>query len=173
MRNVAVGTKKINQEAGMKHTLVHSGLVTAVLCIAGMLPVQAQAAQCSLASVAGAWAYTYTGTIFVPNPLPVAAAGQARLDSQGNLKGSQTHTIAGQTEVEDISGAYTVNKNCTGTFAVSVYLNGQLLRAANLNVAYNSNINHARMIFTSLTLPDGTVLPAVITADVNRVFSDN
>lgn len=157
----------------MKQTLIHSGLVTAILCIAGMLPPQAQADQCSLASVAGTWAYTYTGTVFVPNPLPAAAVGQAYLDSQGNLKGSQTHTLAGQTEAEDISGTYTVNKNCIGTFAVSVYLNGQLLRTANLNVAYDSNINHARMIFTSLTLPDGTVLPAVITADVSRVFSNN
>jgi len=157
----------------MKHRLVQSGLVTVILCIAGILPVQARAAQCSLASVAGTWAYTYTGTAFVPNPLPVAAVGQAQLDSQGNLKGTQTHTLAGQTEVEDISGTYTVNKNCTGTFAISVYLNGQLLRTANLNVAYDSNTNHARMIFTSLTLPDGTVLPAVITADVNRVSAND
>jgi len=157
----------------MKHRLVHSGLVTVILCVAGILPVQARAAQCSLGSVAGTWAYTYTGTVFVPNPLPVAAVGQAQLDTQGNLKGTQTHTLAGQTEVEDTSGTYTVNKNCTGTFAVSVYLNGQLVRTANLNVAYDSNTNHARMIFTSLTLPDGTVLPAVITADVTRVLANN
>jgi len=157
----------------MKHKLVHSALAIAIFSVASLLPTEAQAAQCSLSSVAGTWAYTYTGTAFVPNPLPVAAVGQARLDSQGNFTGSQTHTLAGQTEVEDISGTYTVNRNCTGSMAVNVYRNGQLLRTANLNVAYDSNINHARMIFTSLTLPDGTVLPAVITADVNRVFSNN
>lgn len=157
----------------MKHTLVHFGLVIASFCIAGLLPSQAQAAQCSPASVAGTWTYTYTGTVFVPDPLPVAAVGQARLDSQGTLKGSQTHTLAGQTEVEDISGTFTVNKNCTGTFSVNVSLNGQLLRTAGLNVVYDTNLNHARMIFTSLTLSDGTALPAAITADLSRVFSNN
>lgn len=157
----------------MKRNWVHVVLVIATSCVAGMLPLQAKAAQCSLSSVAGNWSYTYNGTVFVPQPLPVASVGSAHLDAQGNLKGTQTHTLAGQTEVEDVSGTYTVNKNCTGTLSVSVYLNGQLLRTATLNVSYDSNINHGRMIFTSLTLPDGTVLPAVITMDASRVFSSN
>ena len=155
----------------MKRNFVHAGLVLATICIASLLPLQAQAAQCSQASIAGNWAYTYTGTVFVPNPLPAAAVGHAHLDSSGNVTGSQTHTLAGQTEVEDISGTYTVNKDCTGSMTINVSVNGQLLRSATLNVAYDSDANHARMIFTSLTLGDGTVLPAVITADVNRVSS--
>jgi hypothetical protein len=155
----------------MKRNFVHAGLVLATICIASLLPQQAQAAQCSQARVAGNWAYTYTGTVFVPNPLPVAAVGHAYLDSSGNITGSQTHTLAGQTEVEDISGTYTVNEDCTGSMTINVFLSGQLLRTATLNVAYDSDVNHARMIFTSLTLGDGTVLPAVITADVNRVSS--
>jgi hypothetical protein len=117
----------------------------------------------------GNWAYTYNGTVFVPNPLPVAAVGHARLDSSGNVTGSQTHTLAGQTEVEDISGTYTVNSNCTGTMTINVSVNGQILRTAGVNVAYDTNANHARMIFTSLVLSDGTNLPAVITVDVSRV----
>jgi hypothetical protein len=157
----------------MKRKFVYAGLVLATICIASLLPLQAQAAQCSQASVAGNWAYTYTGTVFVPNPLPVAAVGRAHLDSSGNVAGSQTHTLAGQTEVEDISGTYTVNKDCTGSMTLNVFLNGQLLRTATVNVAYDSDVNHARMIFTSLTLGDGTVLPAVITADVNRVAAKN
>ena len=157
----------------MQRTLVHVGLVLATICTASLLPLQAHAAQCSQASVAGNWAYTYNGTVFVPNPLPVAAVGHAHLDSSGNLAGTQTHTLAGQTEVEDISGTYTVNKDCTGSMTVNVSLNGQLLRTATLNVAYDTDVNHARMIFTSLTLPDGTALPAVITADVSRVTTRN
>jgi hypothetical protein len=153
----------------MKRTSVYAGLVLATICIASLLPLQAQAVQCSQASIAGNWTYTYTGTVFVPNPLPAAAVGRAHLDSSGNVTGSQTHTLAGQTEVEDISGTYTVNKDCTGSMTINVSVNGQLLRTANLNVAYDSDVNHARMIFTSLTLGDGTVLPAVITADVTRV----
>jgi hypothetical protein len=51
-----------------------------------------------------------------------------------------------------------------------VFLNGQLLRTATLNVAYDRDGNHARMIFTSLILADGTGLPVVVTVDVSRVF---
>jgi len=155
----------------MKRNFVYAGLVLGTICLASLLPLQAQAAQCSLASVAGNWAYTYTGTVLVPNPLPVAAVGHAHLGSGGNLTGSQTHVLAGQGEVEDIAGTYTVNGDCTGGMTINVSLNGQILRSATLNVAYDNNVNHARMIFTSLTLSDGTVLPSVITVDVNRVVS--
>lgn len=156
----------------MKRNFVYAGLL-ATICVASLLPLQAHAAQCSQASVAGNWAYTYNGTVFVPNPLPVAAVGNARLDASGNVAGSQTHTLAGETEVEDISGTYTVNKDCTGSMTINVSLNGQLLRTATLNVAYDTDVNHARMIFTSLTLPDGTNLPAVITVDVSRLATKN
>ena len=61
---------------------------------------------------------------------------------------------------------------CTGSATINVYLNGTLLRTATLNVAYDSDGNHARMIFTSLTLADGTVLPVVVTIDAKRAFSN-
>jgi hypothetical protein len=157
----------------MKRNFVHAGLVLATICIASLLPMRAHAARCSIASVAGNWAYTYNGIVFVPSPLPVAAVGHAQLDSSGNLAGTQTHTLAGQTEVEDISGTYTVNKDCTGSMTINVSVNGQLLRTATLNVAYDTNVNHARMIFTSLILADGTNLPAVITLDTNRATTNN
>lgn len=178
MRIIAVGRRSLGthenktiQEAVMKRNFVYAGFLLATICIASLLPLQAQAAQCSQATVAGNWAYTYSGTVFVPNPLPVAAVGHAHLDSSGNLSGSQTHVLAGQGEVEDISGTYTVNRDCTGAMTINVSLNGQLLRSATLNVAYDNNVNHARMIFTSLTLSEGTVVPSVITVDVNRVVS--
>jgi hypothetical protein len=174
MKRLGKPTKtKSAKEVVMKRNIVYAGLVLATICSASLLPLQAHAAQCSLASVSGNWAYTYNGTVFVPNPLPVAAVGHAHLDSSGNVAGTQTHTLAGQTEVEAISGTYTVNKDCTGSMTVNVSLNGQLLRTATLNVAYDTDVNHARMIFTSLTLADGTTLPAVITADVNRVATKN
>jgi hypothetical protein len=154
----------------MKRYTVYAGLVLSTICIASLLPLQA-GAQCSQASVAGNWAYTYTGTVFVPNPLPVAAVGRAHVDTTGNETGKQTHTLAGQTEAEDTSGNFTVNKDCTGSATINVYLNGQLLRTSTLSVVYDSGITHARMLFTSLALPDGTVLPAVITLDSDRVFS--
>jgi hypothetical protein len=63
-----------------------------------------------------------------------------------------------------------VNKDCTGSGTINVLLNGELLRTATLNVVFDSDGNHARLIFTSLILADGTVLPVVVTADATRMF---
>jgi len=50
-----------------------------------------------------------------------------------------------------------------------VLVNGQLQRTAVLALVYDSNGNHVRMIFQSVTLPDGTNVPVVITIDGNRL----
>jgi hypothetical protein len=74
----------------MKNKCVQSGLLVTALCVLSIMPLQAQA-RCSLGSSAGNWAYTYTGTVFAPNPLPAAAVGHFSQDAQGNVTGSQTH----------------------------------------------------------------------------------
>jgi hypothetical protein len=131
-------------------------------------------ARCSQAGAAGNWAYTYTGTIFTPNgALPLASVGQYRQDAAGNVTGSQTRSVAGDSGVEDISGAVTVNADCTATAKIDVLVNGQLQRTAALAIVYDNNGNHARMIFQSLTLPDGTNVPVVITLDGNRLTTQN
>jgi hypothetical protein len=154
----------------MKCNFANAALVIATLSILTVVPLRAEAGHCSQASASGNWAYTYTGTVYAPDPLPAAAIGHFSQDSKVNVTGSQTHTLAGATEVEDISGTATTNRDCTGTATISVSLNGQLVRTATLNVAYDSDGNHARMIFTSLILADGTSLPAVVTIDASRVF---
>jgi hypothetical protein len=50
-----------------------------------------------------------------------------------------------------------------------VLVNGQLQRTAVLALVYDTNQNHGRSIFQSLTLPDGTNVPVVLTADANRM----
>jgi hypothetical protein len=135
-------------------------------------PLQAEASHCSTAAAAGKWAYTYTGTIFTQNgPLPAASVGHFTADAAGNITGSQTRSVAGNSGVEDISGTASVNKDCTATATISVFVNGQLQRTAVLAIAYDDNMNHARGIFQSLTLPDGTNVPVVITSDNTRVFT--
>jgi|SRR5579862_928746 len=153
----------------MKWDVAHLRLALTAACALAVLSLPAYAAQCSQASAAGTYAYTYTGTVFAPDPLPAAAIGHFSQDVKGNVTGSQTHTLAGSTEVEDISGTATVSGDCTATATISVFLNGVLLRTATLNVVYDNGGDHARMIFTSLTLADGTVLPVVITLDVTRI----
>ena len=158
----------------MKRSMARGMLVSAcVALILGVIsaPLQAQASHCSTAGAAGKWAYTYTGTIFTQNgPLPAASVGHFTQDASGHLTGSQTRSVAGNSGVEDISGEVAVNRDCTGTATIRVYVNGQLQRTAVLAIAFDSNMNHGRGIFESLVLPDGTNVPVVLTSDNSRVF---
>jgi hypothetical protein len=77
--------------------------------------------------------------------------------------------VAGLSGVEDIAGTVTVNRDCTATGTINVLVNGQLQRTAVIAVVYDSNGNHARYIFQSLTLPDGTHVPVVLTIDGNKI----
>jgi hypothetical protein len=158
----------------MKTNLVRTVLVLGAVLTAAMVPSQANAAQCSTASTAGNWAYTYTGTIFTPaGPLPAASVGRFHQDAGWNIGGSQNRSVAGQSGVEDISGTVSVNNDCTASGTVEVRVNWQLLRTAGLALVYDSSGNHMRAIFQSLTLPDGTNVPVVLTIDGNRVTSRN
>jgi hypothetical protein len=158
----------------MNHRIAPSMFLTTCLAFVfsvALAPLQAETSHCSTAAAAGKWAYTYTGTIFTQNgPLPAASVGHFSADAAGNITGSQTRSVAGNSGVEDISGTASVNKDCTATATVNVLVNGQVQRTAVLAVAYDNNMNHARAIFQSLTLADGTNVPVVITADYTRLF---
>ena len=149
-----------------------SFLAVLVAVFMAAAPLTARAA-CSTASTAGAWAYTYTGTIFTPNgPVPAAAVGRFKADAYGNFTGSQTRSLPGSSAVETVVGNISVNRDCTGTINVSVYQDAQLLRTAVLAIAYDNNVNHARAIFESLTV-NGTSVPIVITLDSTRQFPED
>ncbi len=155
----------------MKTNIARALLVLGATFILALAPLQANA--CSTAGLAGKWAYTYTGTIFTPNgPLPTASVGRYHQDTAGNVTGSQARSVAGNSGLEDITGTVTVNGNCTATATINVLVNGQLQRTAVLALVYDSNGNHVRMIFQSLTLPNGTNVPVVITIDGNRLVSE-
>jgi hypothetical protein len=134
----------------------------------------AHAANCSAAMLAGNWDYTYTGTIFTANgPLPLAAVGHYSQDSTGNVSGSQVRSVAGDSGVENISGTVSVNRDCTALATIGVYANGQLLRTGEIALVFDGNGKHTRGIFQSLTLPDGTNIPVVITLEGNKVSSSD
>src|SRR5512135_1882398 len=115
----------------MKTNFVRTLLVLGAVLAAALATSQANAAQCSTASTAGSWAYTYTGTIFTPaGPLPAASVGHFHQDAGGNIAGSQTRSVAGQSGVEDISGTISVNSDCTASLTINVLVNGQLQRTA-------------------------------------------
>ena len=131
----------------------------------------ASSGHCSTATTAGAWDYTYTGTIFTASgPLPAASLGHYSQDSAGNVSGSQVRSVAGDSGVEDISATISVQRDCTASAVVEVHVNGQLERTANVAFVFDSDWNHMRAIFESLTLPDGTNVPVVITIEGNKLF---
>ena len=156
----------------MNSNFAHAVVVLAATFTVTLLPLQAEAQRCSNAGEAGDWAYTYTGTIFTPNgPLPAASVGRFHQDAEGNVTGSQARSVAGIPGTEDVSVTVSVTKDCTATATVNVSVNGQLQRTTTLALVYDQNGNHVRMIFQSVTLPDGTNVPVVITVDGNRLFA--
>ena len=147
-------------------TLLGLGAALAV----SLLPLQAEASRCSTSMTSGNWAYTYTGTVFTPaGAAPAASVGHYFQDLAGNITGGQSRSVAGTFGAEDITGTVTVNKDCTASGTINVLVNGQLQRTAQLDLVYNQNHNHVRMIFRSLALPDGTNVPVVLTIDGSRV----
>ena len=152
--------------ASLLHVLTVAGAITATIA-----PSHAAAARCSLPGISGSWGYTYSGTIFTPaGPLPAASVGRFSQDAGGNVVGSQTRSVAGVSGVEDISGSVSVNRDCSATGTIDVLVNGQVIRTAVLALVYDNNQNQARGIFQSLTLPNGTNVPVVITIDFAKVF---
>jgi hypothetical protein len=110
--------------------------VTVCLALAfgiAMMPLQAAASQCSTAATARKWDYTYTGTIFTANgQLPAASVGHFTVDAAGNLVGAQTRSVAGIPGEEEIAGTSTVNRDCTGTATIKVFVNGRSERPSSL-----------------------------------------
>ena len=126
---------------------------------------------CTIGSVVGDWAYSYSGTIILPSgPIPVATVGRFSAKGDGTFSGPQTRTVAGDVADETITGTYSLKSDCTETYAVSVFEGGALVRTATLAVVVDNNETSARGIFTSLTLPDGTQLPSVITIEAKKIF---
>jgi len=153
----------------MNYPSRHGVLLLGILVL-GLAALPAMADSCSSRNQAGNWAYTYSGTIFTTSgALPLASVGHFRQDAAGHLHGTQTRSVAGSSGLEDISGTIAVSRDCSATGTINVLVGGQLQRTAVLAVVYDQDGNHVREIFESLTLPDGTNLPVVITIDGNRV----
>jgi len=102
--------------------------------------------------------------------VPAAAVGRYHKDAEGNISGGQVRSVGGSSATEEISGTVTVNADCTATATINVLVNGELQRTAVLAGVYDTNLNHARDIFQSLTLANGTNVPVVLTADITRLF---
>ena len=160
---------------GAVRTLSLAVLCLAVLCLAAA-PAGAQQPPlpCSADRLAGAWAYTMTGTFILPTgPVPAAAVGTFVSTPAGEVEGSQHFSLAGTAGQETVRGTFDDNGDCTGTMTLGLYHpSGTLLRTAVWAVVFDDNARESRAIFKSLTLANGTNIPTVGTATARKLFTN-
>ena len=70
-------------------------------------------------------------------------------------------------------GTWTVNSDCTGTLTAKVFVSGVLVRTSVLSFVVDDNLREVRVVQQSLTLPDGTNVPVVITFEGRRIFDNH
>ena len=160
----------------MKRNIARTTLLISVATLCMSLAPAVQAAEhCSNAKAAGKWALTLTGTLILPTgPVPAAATASATVDANGNIvSGTEARNVGGDFAYETLTGSWTVNPDCTGTLTVYAYENGQLVRTSVLAIVFVDDLRKVRMVQESLTLPNGTAIPVVITADGNRLFPED
>jgi hypothetical protein len=125
---------------------------------------------CSLARAAGTYGFSTSGTVIGVGPR--MSEGIFTLDAAGNLlNGRATSSLNGAIAHETFSATYTVNSDCTGTFNNLQIrdLSGNLLLTITADLSWDHNMREIRAIFTSATLPDGTSLLTVISADGRKM----
>lgn len=125
---------------------------------------------CSLASVAGNYGFTLNGTLLLPSGLvPLAAIGRVTLTAQGNASGTEARNSGGSFANETLAATFTVNPDCTGAATIMAFESGQLVRTAVVSVVWDDNANEIREVAQSVTLPDGTSIPSVLTVEARRI----
>ncbi len=151
----------------LKTTVLTFTLAIAMAVIAS--PAHAQ--HCSAARLAGNWGFTLNGVVVLPTgPVPIAAVGTAKLDAQGNVSGTEARSVGGQYADETLTGTFSVNPDCTGTTTINFYEDGQLVRISVLSFVVDDSNTEIRFVQKSLTLPDGTVLPVILTTEMKRML---
>jgi hypothetical protein len=159
----------------MKRNIAHTTLtiISVVTLCMGLVPAMQAADHCSNAKAAGTWGLTLTGTLILPTgPVPGAAVARVRIDADGNTSGTEARNVGGGFANETLTGSSTVNSDCTATVTASVYESGVLVRTVVLAAVFVDDSNKVRMVQESLTLPDGTTIPVVITVDGNKLFRE-
>jgi hypothetical protein len=155
----------------MKRNIARIMLVIVSVAVVSMsLAPQVSAQPCSTATVAGNWAATLTGTIILPTgAVPAAAVVRFHADAVGNVSGTEARNVGGDFVDETLKGTLIVHPNCTGTATVNVFQSGVLSRTVVLAIVFDDNSTQLRMVQKSLTLPDGTNIPVVVTVEGKKL----
>jgi hypothetical protein len=156
----------------MKHARIVLMIVSVAVIFMAIAP-QMNAQRCSRATAAGDWAATLTGTIILPtSQVPAAAVLRISADLAGNFAGIEARNVGGEFVRETITGNWTVNSDCTGKAIASIFQSGVLARRVVLIIVFDSLSTELRMVQKSLTLPDGTSIPVVITLEGKKLSGD-
>lgn len=141
--------------------------VIAIGMIASLVaPIHANAA-CSMAASAGNWSMTDNGTVVGVGPR--IAVGVFKLDGRGNLTdGVAASSLNGNVASETFTGTYTLNPDCSGSASAKIFSGGQEILELTAFIAFDDNMKELRMLFTSITTPDGTPLPSVINLQARK-----
>jgi len=151
--------------------------ITWTICFATLLfglarvaPAQSRG-PCSSLSPAGTWGISHSGTIIFPTgAVPVAIAGTITVDTNGKVSGTQTSSMGGQISKTTLRGTLTMNPDCTGTFTAYVYDQSEtLLRTVVWEAVYVDQAREAFGVATSLTLPNGVILPTIMPGQAKRM----
>jgi len=158
----------------MKRKLFTGSLILLAAVVLGAVTPKQALASCTQAGTAGKYGFTLTGFLITQSgPVPIAAVGRASVDAAGNVTGTEARSVAGGYAEETLSGTISVNPDCTGSMTIRFYENGQLVRTSVLSTVTDINGKELRMVQKSLTLPNGTALPVVITVEARRIFSED
>jgi len=107
-----------------RSTVAKTFTMAAVIALALGMSATAKADDkgCSNATLRGTYAYTSTGSITTPPDLagPIAEVGTQTFDGKGATTASATLSSNGTILQLAITGTYTVNPDCTGTFTLQV-----------------------------------------------------
>jgi hypothetical protein len=147
--------RKINATVALATLVVVAAIIGLGATVpAGTLPkVHAQEVDlegCSAATLNGRYGLTFGGYSTngaVPAPIsafvPVAGGGLVTFDGNGNLSASETVNSGGLVVPVNVTGTYTVNSDCTGTFTTSrAHLNLVIVRNGREILAVNTDPGH-------------------------------
>jgi hypothetical protein len=149
-------------------------IVSVAALYLSLAPAVQAAETCSNAKAAGKWGFTLLGTLILPTgPVPGAAVGRLSVDEAGNISGAEARNVGGGFANETITGSWTVNSDCTGTASFQIYESGVLVRTSEFSLVFVDSLKEIRAVEQSLTLPDGSNLPAVITVEGKRLFHED
>jgi hypothetical protein len=116
-------------------------LLILTLAALGALGIANAQQACSKGTLNGGYGITLLGSLQPNNAQPVASVGRVTFDGNGNFLIVRTNSVNGViTQGVTSNGTYTINSDCTGTFA----LTGGL--ASNYNLVVDTGGAHVRAI---------------------------